>query len=130
MCPGVFIKETPTKIKQIQTFMLSRTTPNTAWQRNHNTVRHSFSGKEFGPVAHSVIVVLLLSVMGLMYLAQINKTNAFTYPINELQTRKDSLVAEQQQLKVEAARLGSLDTVKNSTVAQNLVSPSQIQTIR
>ena len=68
--------------------------------------------------------------MGLMYLAQINKTNAFTYPINELQTRKDSLVAEQQQLKVEAARLGSLDTVKNSTVAQNLVSPSQTQTIQ
>lgn len=112
------------------TFMLSRTSPNTAWKRNQNSVRHSFSGKEFGPVAHSVIVVLLLSVMGLMYLAQINKTNAFTYPINELETRKDSLIAEQQQLKVEAARLGSLETVKNSTVAQNMVTPAQVQTIR
>ena len=112
------------------TFMLSRTGANTSWRRNQNTVRHNFEGKQFGPIAHTVVVVLLLSVMGLMYLAQINKTNAFTYPINELETKRTSLVAEQQQLKVEAARLGSLDTVKNSTVAQNLTSPSQTQTIR
>ena len=112
------------------TFMLSRTQSNTAWRRNQNTVRHSFDGKQFGPVAHTVVVVMLLCVMGLMYLAQINKTNAYTYPINELQARKDSLIAEQQQLKVEAARLGSLETVKNSTVAQNMTSPSAIQTIR
>ena len=96
-----------------------------AHQNKTNTKRYKKHG-----TFHHIHVVLLLSVMGLMYLAQINKTNAFTYPINELQTRKDSLVAEQQQLKVEAARLGSLDTVKNSTVAQNLVSPSQTQTIQ
>jgi len=112
------------------TFMLSRTNANTAWRRNQNTVRHSFNAKQFGPVAHTVLVVLLLSVMGLMYLAQINKTNAYTYPINELEARKDSLVAEQQQLKIEAARLGSLNTVKNSTVAQNLTDPSAVQAIR
>ncbi len=88
------------------------------------------SDKQFGPVAHTVVVVLLLSVMGLMYLAQINKTNAYTYPINELQTKRTSLLAEQQQLKVEAARLGSLDTVKNSTVAQNLVNPVKTQSIQ
>ncbi len=110
--------------------MLSRTGANTSWRRNQNTVRHNFEGKQFGPIAHTVVVILLLSVMGLMYLAQINKTNAFTYPINELETQRDSLIAEQQQLKVEAARLGSLDTVKNSTVAQNLTAPSQTQTIR
>lgn len=112
------------------TFMLSRTSSNTSWQRNQNTVRHNFSSKQFGPVAHTVVVVLLLSVMGLMYLAQINKTNAYTYPINELETKRDTLIAEQQQLQVEAARLGSLETVKNSTVAQNLTDPSQTQTVR
>ncbi len=112
------------------TFMLSRTQSNNSWRRNQNTIRHSFDGKQFGPVAHTVVVVMLLCVMGLMYLAQINKTNAYTYPINELQSRKDSLIAEQQQLKVEAARLGSLETVKNSTVAQNLTNPSSVQTIR
>jgi len=112
------------------TFMLSRAQANTSWRRNQNTVRHSFDGKHFGPVAHTVVVVMLLCVMGLMYLAQINKTNAYTYPINTLEARRDSLVAEQQQLKVEAARLGSLETVKNSTVAQNLTAPTQVQTIR
>lgn len=112
------------------TFMLSRAQPTTSWRRNQNTVRHNFDSKQFGPVAHTVIVVLLLSVMGLMYLSQINKTNAYTYPINELETKRDSLIAEQKELKVEAARLGSLDTVKNSTVAQNLIAPSSVQTIR
>jgi hypothetical protein len=112
------------------TFMLSRSQANTSWRRNQNTVRHSMGDKQFGPVAHTVVVVLLLSVMGLMYLAQINKTNAYTYPINDLETKRDSLVAEQQQLKIEAARLGSLDTVKNSAVAQNLTTPGNVQTIR
>lgn len=112
------------------TFMLSRAETTTAWRRNQNTIRHSLSSKQFGPVAHTVFVVLLLSVMGLMYLAQINKTNAFTYPINELEAKRDILLSEQQQLKVEAAKLGSLETVKNSTVAQNLTNPSSTQTIR
>jgi len=112
------------------TFMLSRAGSTATWQRNQNTVRHSFDGKQFGPVAHTVVVIMLLCVMGLMYLAQINKTNAYTYPINQLQTEKKTLLAEQESLKVEAARLGSLDTVKNSTVAQNLVTPANVQTIR
>jgi len=117
-------------MSQSTTFMMSRTSNSSAWQRNQNTVRHSLGSKQFGPVAHTVVVVLLLSVMGLMYLAQINKTNAYTYPINELQTQKQTLLAEQESLQVEAARLGSLDTVKNSTVAQNLVAPQATQTLR
>lgn len=116
-------------MSQSTTFMMSRSGNNT-WQRNQNTVRHSFDGKQFGPVAHTVVVVMLLCVMGLMYLAQINKTNAYTYPINELETQKKTLLSEQESLKVEAARLGSLDTVKNSTVAQNLTTPASVQTIR
>lgn len=115
---------------QSTTFMLSRSTTNTSWQRNQNTIRHTFDAKQFGPVAHTVVVLLLLCVMGLMYLAQINKTNAYTYPINQLETQKQTLLAEQDSLKVESARLGSLDTVKNSTVAQNLVGAQATQSIR
>lgn len=111
------------------TFMMSRSSSNT-WRRNQNTVRHSFDGKQFGPVAHTVIVVMLLCVMGMMYLAQINKNNAYTYPIDDLVTQKKALLTEQETLQAEAARLGSLDTVKNSTVAQNLVTPANVQTIR
>lgn len=111
------------------TFMLSRSARSSTWQRNQNTIRHSFDGKQFGPVAHTVVVVLLLSIMGLMYLSQINKTNAYTYPINELETEKQALIAEQESLQVEAARLGSLEAVRNSTVAQNLTTPSATVTI-
>ncbi|MCA9309431.1 hypothetical protein KC973_03570 [Candidatus Saccharibacteria bacterium] len=114
---------------QSTTFMMSRSARSSAWQRNQNTIRHSFDGKQFGPVAHTVVVVLLLSIMGLMYLSQINKTNAYTYPINELENEKKTLIAEQEALQVEAARLGSLETVKNSTVAQNLTLPAATATI-
>ncbi len=112
------------------TFMLSRSQNVSAWRRNQNTVRHSFSSKQFGPVAHTVVVVMLLCVMGLMYLAQINKTNAYTYPINDLQTKKESLLQERQQLQIEAARLGSLATIQNSTVAQAMTTPASTQTIQ
>lgn len=111
------------------TFMMSRSAAS-SWARNQNTVRHAFDNKKFGPVAHTVVVLVLLCVMGLMYLAQINKTNSYTYPINELENKKQSLLAEQESLKVEAARLGSLNIVKNSTVAQNLVDPAAVSTIR
>ena len=112
------------------TFMLSRTTSEAQFKRNQNIVKHTLDGKYFGPVAHTVIIVLLLSVMGLMYLAQINKTNAYTYPINELEVRKEALLDEKSQLEVEAARLGSLDTVKSSAVARNLTQPVNVDSIR
>lgn len=112
------------------TFMLSRSNSEAQFKRNQNIIKHTLDSKQFGPVAHTVIVVLLLSVMGLMYLAQINKTNAYTYPINGLETKKEALLDERAQLEVEAARLGSLETVKNSTVAQNLTNPANTQTVR
>lgn len=110
--------------------MLSRSVSEAQFKRNQNTIKHALNSKQFGPVTHTVIVVLLLSVMGLMYLAQINKTNAYTYPINQLETRKEAFLDEQAELQVEAARLGSLETVKNSSVARNLTSPSNTQAIR
>jgi len=117
-------------MSQSTTFMLSRSVSEAQFKRNQNIIKHTLDGKQFGPVAHTVIVVLLLSVMGLMYLAQINKTNAYTYPINELETKKTALLDEKAQLEVEAARLGSLDTVKNSAVARNLTSPANTVTVR
>lgn len=111
------------------TFMLSKTQPN-RWQRNQNTIRHSVGTKQFGPVAHTVVVGVLLCVMGLMYLAQVNKTNSYTYPVNELETKKEALLTEQQQLKVESARLASLEAVKNSSVARSMNNPVATHSIR
>lgn len=112
------------------TFMLSRSSQQAQFKRNQNIIQHTLDGKQFGPVAHTVIIVLLLSVMGLMYLAQTNKTNAYTYPINDLETKKAALLDEKSQLEVEAARLGALDTVKNSTVARTMSAPASVETIR
>lgn len=115
-------------MSQSTTFMLSKSQSN-QWRRGQNTTRYGQGAAQLGPVAHTVIVAVLLCVMGLMYLAQINKTNAYTYPINELETKKSALLDEQQQLKVESARLASLESIKNNNVASSMTSPRSVDSV-
>lgn len=96
------------------------------WQRNQNRVRHSFEGKSLGPVSNTVIIVLMLCILGLLYLTQINKTNAYTYPINNLQTKQSQLTGDQQDLQIQMARLQSLDRIQNSAVAKTYTAPTQV----
>lgn len=116
-------------MSQSTTFMLSKSQSNQQWRRGRNTVRYGQGAAQLGPVAHTVIVAVLLCVMGLMYLAQINKTNAYTYPINEMENKKSALLDEQQQLRVESARLTSLQQIKNNNVARSMTSPSSVDSV-
>ncbi len=81
---------------------------------------------KLGPVAQAVIVALMIALLGLLYLTQLTKTSSFGYEMNEIDDRKTELVAERDDLKVENARLQSLSTVKNSSVAASMTSPSSV----
>jgi uncharacterized membrane protein YfbV (UPF0208 family) len=95
------------------------------WRRNQNTVRHQFAAKStLGPVAHVVLIALMLAVLGLIYLTQITKTSTYGYQIQNLQSQKTQLADQQQELQVEAARLQSLAQVKNKSVG--MAQPSQV----
>lgn len=94
------------------------------WRRNQNRIRFT-PGKGFGPVAHTVMIALMLSVLGLIYLTQITKTGAFGYQINELEVRKEQLLSEKRDLEVESARLQALERVKQSDVAQAMTAPAE-----
>lgn len=96
------------------------------YQRNQNRVRHDWAGKKLGPVSNIVLVSIMLCVLGLLYLTQINKTNAYTYPINDLQTKQQQLADEKQNLQVQSARLQSLDRIQNSSVAKTYTAPTQV----
>lgn len=100
------------------------------FQRNQNRVRHEWSNRRLGPVSNIVIVAMLLSVLGLIYLTQINKTNAFTYPMNELKTKQSQLADEQQALQTQTARLQSLDRLKNSSVAKSYTAPTEVSYLK
>ncbi|RWZ79459.1 MAG: hypothetical protein EOT04_01570 [Candidatus Chaera renei] len=100
------------------------TTPG-AWRRNQNTV--AFGGaKTLGPVAHTVLLVLMLAVLGLIYLTQITKTSSYGYQINNLENKRSELISQRQDLQVENARLQALERVQQSSVAQTLTQPASV----
>lgn len=91
-------------------------------RRHQNTISFKRERRGFGPVSNTIILIILVCILGLLYLTQVTKTNAFGYQINELRNESASLQAEHDELEVSSARLQSLERAKNSPVANNMVS--------
>jgi Tfp pilus assembly protein PilN len=96
------------------------------WRRNQNTTRFVPSAT-LGPVAHTVLVALMIAVLGLIYLTQVTKTSTYGYQLDSLQTKKSSLMAERQDLENENARLQALERLKTSTVASAMTQPASVE---
>lgn len=84
----------------------------------------SFRAKErtFGPISNTIILIVLACLLGLLYLTQVTKTNAYGYTINTLQDQQTSLKTKNADLQVDSARLQSLDRAQNSAVASAMVA--------
>lgn len=95
------------------------------WRRNQNTVAFRVQ-RGLGPVTNTVMVILLLSILGLIYLTQITKTSTYGYAINELSRQQEVLASEKKDLDVERARLQALKRVSESNVAKAMATPAQI----
>jgi hypothetical protein len=94
------------------------------WNRNQNITRYS-SGVKLGPVAHTVLVALMITVLGLIYLTQATRATSYDYQAQEIETKIAELTDKKTELEVENARLTALETVRNSTVAQTMSAPSE-----
>lgn len=105
------------------TMMFTSTRQDRMWRRNQNTVKFSGNAK-LGPVAHTVLVVVMLAILGLIYLTQVTKTSVYGYQINDLSTKRDSLMSQKQDLEVENARLEALSHVQDSNVAKAMTNPT------
>ena len=92
------------------------------WRRNQNTVAYAQAVK-LGPIAHTVIIALMIAVLGLIYLTQVTKTSFFGYQLNDRQTQLDTLASERQNLEIENARLQALERVRSSDVAKAMTTP-------
>lgn len=101
-----------------------------AVRRNQNVVSFEQAARTIGPVSNTIILIVLACLIGLLYLTQVTKTNSYGYKINSLQQRSNALRDEHADLEVSAARLESLDRVKNSQPAKNLVSTAPAATIQ
>lgn len=100
------------------------------FSRNQNTTRYRTSERTIGPISNTIMLIVLACLLGLLYLTQVTKTNAYGYKINDLQQQQDKLKNENAELQVSAARLQALDRVKNSDVAKNMVSVAPSATIQ
>lgn len=99
------------------------------WRRNQNTTRFAPT-ISMGPVAHTVLVALMVAVLGLIYLTQVTKTSFYGYQIDERESKLATMVDEKRDLEIENARLQALERVSNSAVASALTQPTSVEYAR
>lgn len=96
------------------------------WSRNQNTTRFQ-SAVKLGPVAHTVLVALMIIVLGLIYVTQATRTTGYDYQAQKIDDQIADYNQQKSDLEVENARLTALETVKNSSVAQQMTTPANTQ---
>jgi len=109
---------------QNSTYTPSRRQQN--WSRNQNTTRFVSSIK-LGPVAHTVLVALMITVLGLIYLTQATRATSYDYESQKIDSQIADLNDQKSDLQIENARLTALETVKSSTVAREMTTASSTQ---
>jgi len=88
--------------------------------RSQNSVSFRSKERTLGPISNTITLIILACLLGLLYLTQVTKTNAFGYQINNLQQTQAALVSEHENLEVDSARLQSLSRVENNAVTKAL----------
>ena len=99
------------------------------WSRNQNTVPF-ISSVKLGPVAHTVLVALMITVLGLIYLTQATRATGYDYEAQKIDSQIAELSTKKSDLEVENARLTALETVKNSNVAREMTTATGTEYVR
>jgi uncharacterized membrane protein len=89
--------------------------------RNRNTVSLKARAKTLGPISNTIILIVLACLLGLFYLSQVTKTNAYGFSLNSLQQQQTQLKTENANLEVTSAQLQSVSRAQNSSVAKSMV---------
>jgi hypothetical protein len=91
------------------------------WNRNQNTVAFA-SNVKLGPVTHTVLVALMITVLGLIYLTQATRATSYDYQAQAIDDKIAALSNEKTDLEVENARLRALESISSSSVAKEMES--------
>jgi cell division protein FtsL len=100
-----------------------------SWNRNQNTVAF-VSAVKLGPIAHTVLIALMITVLGLIYLTQATRATSYDYQAQKIDSQIADLTNKKSDLEVENARLTALEAVKNSNVAKASVAPASTDYVR
>ena len=88
------------------------------WARNRNDVRHS-SRIVLGPVSHTIAIVLIVLLTGLIFLTQSTKVTNYDVEIAKVDSEIVNLEAQRDALAVENAKItaAAADEDKNKVAA-------------
>jgi cell division protein FtsL len=92
-------------------------------RRNQNSVAFT-SAVKLGPVTHTVLVALMITVLGLIYLTQATRATSYDYEAQKIDEQISDLASQKTDLEVENARLTALETIRNSDVAKSMTTAS------
>lgn len=114
---------TKTKTKQrgnkhqmsTQVYISRRQPQAVSFTRGRNTIRHE--RRSLGSISQVIIIGMITLVFGLIYVAEGTKATSFDYEISAVESEITEMTARRSDLAVEKARLTSVATAKNSTVA-------------
>jgi uncharacterized membrane protein len=98
--------------------------------RNQNSVSFQVKARTLGPVSNTIVLIVLACLLGLLYLTQVTKTNAYGYQISALQAEQQRLTSQHDDLEVSSARMQSLSRVQNSNVAKTMVATAPSTTVK
>lgn len=98
--------------------------------RHKNSISFRTKARTLGPVSNTIVLIVLACLLGLLYLTQVTKTNAYGYQINDLQAQQSQLKAEHDDLEIASARLQSLSRAQNSEAAKGMVSVAPSATVK
>jgi hypothetical protein len=96
------------------------------WGRNQNTVAFT-SAVKLGPVTHTVLVALMITILGLIYLTQATRASGYDYAASQTADKISTLANQKKDLEVENARLTALQAVKSTSVAKTMTVPRDVQ---
>lgn len=102
-----------------QIYATRRSAATISFARGRNTVRHT--KRSLGSISQIVIVGLITLIFGLIYVAEGTKATSLDYQISAVESEITDMTARRDDLAVEKARLTSVASAKNSSVAATMV---------
>lgn len=100
-----------------------------SWNRNQNTVAYVSSVK-LGPISHTVLVALMVTVLGLVYLTQATQATSYDYEAQRIDSQIAELTTKKSDLEIENARLTALETVRSSEVSKSMSQPESVAYVK
>lgn len=111
------------------TYVSKRRSSGYSYGRNQNIAAYQ-SAIKLGPITSTLMIGLMVTVLGLIYLTQATRVTSYDYQLSQVDAKIAELSSQKTNLEIEKARLTSIQTLTSSTVAQNMTPASSVEYVR